>query len=492
MRGPLIALVCTGASLLVSSAAFAQDPYLDFRVPEARSFSWTVSGYTQASLSDANVLGTNSHNSNRWGAFGTTAHHRAESEQRVWDLRADLAGQWNLSSRSNWLGSVYRSRDLSVFDNYFASIRASTTRFLGASDWGIDVDAGASYTSSRSGSSDDVTTFGTPTQSRNSTDASTHSYAGFVDEFMGPGYGRVRDVTGVFDAQVLERRLDSTGRLRHALSPDARRRLAELFSVRTSLGEAHDRPSRYFWREVERVLKADDALAEGWFDAQSLLRALESSTLAIPLVRLAGWRVSAGYFVELRRGHEDSERRDESVNITGGVPTTIFFFETGSRSTLDRDRELARLNLAYHRPVGMRWQMGLASSAAYGDGASRLALLESSAELDHVIADRWVLSATAAQQVESVQDDGVRTHPTWRAQGGLQLAYFMEDSWTLFARDQLFQERQHVSFVSFGVPIVASEFRRTNQLSIGLTYRPAGRFEAPGLGISERLTRVPL
>ena len=35
-------------------------------------------------------------------------------------------------------------------------------------------------------------------------------------------------------------------------------------------------------------------------------------------------------------------------------------------------------------------------------------------------------------------------------------------------------------------------FLRQSELRIGLTYRPIGRFEAPGLEVSERLTRGAL
>ena len=42
MRGSRLVFVCTGASLVLAPIASAQDPYRDFRIPEARSFSWTL------------------------------------------------------------------------------------------------------------------------------------------------------------------------------------------------------------------------------------------------------------------------------------------------------------------------------------------------------------------------------------------------------------------------------------------------------------------
>src|SRR5262249_22795493 len=118
------------------------------------------------------------------------------------------------------------------------------------------------------------------------------------------------------------------------------------------------------------------------------------------------------------------------------------------------------------------------------------ARLSSTARLDHVIADRWVASAAASQLIVSRRSSGVRLHPTWQTSVELELAWFVEDSWAITATERLSQARPRVVFS--GGPVGSDAFQREHQLQVGLTYRPVGRFEAPALGISERLTRMRL
>src|SRR5947207_11070325 len=96
MIGPLT-LVCTGASLIVASAAFAQDPYYDFRIPETRSFTWSIASDARWSSNDGHIFGNQSDHSSRLGSFRSLAHRHAESERRSWDVASDLRGFWNHS-----------------------------------------------------------------------------------------------------------------------------------------------------------------------------------------------------------------------------------------------------------------------------------------------------------------------------------------------------------------------------------------------------------
>lgn len=494
MRGPLT-LVCTGASLIVASVAFAQDPYYDFRIPEARSFTWSIASDARWAANDSRVFGSESDQSSRRGSFRSAAHRHAESERGIWDLASDAFGLWDHSESNNvfgLFGSEFRDRDLLDIDVYEWVNSTSATRFLGDSRWGYDASAALSYQYSRSGRTEDQRSTGSlaATEVRQTQASNLHFYQGEADASLGAGFGRVRDVTGVFDAQVLEQRLAATGRLRHPLAPATRQRLAQLFSVRFDYGEVHDRPDRYFWREVERVLAQDDALAGGPFDAWSLERSLEPATLSIALARSVGWRVTAGYAVQARRGHSDRDQWAETVNLSGGVPTSSSRSESSARTIEKEDRGFVTLGATVARPYGMRGQVSLSTSLRYGDGPRQEALWLSSAELDHVVADRWVASATATHLVASRREGDVRVHPNWQVTALFQLAYFVEDALAITASEQLLQARPLV--ISSPGPTTTDGFFRQSELRIGLTYRPVGRFEAPGLGISERLTRMPL
>ena len=102
-----------------------------------------------------------------------------------------------------------------------------------------------------------------------------------------------------------------------------------------------------------------------------------------------------------------------------------------------------------------------------------------------MLADRWVATVMVSQFAQSEVADSVRLSPAWQIHGTAQLSYFFEDSWSLSAGLDHTQYRP-VTTIS-GVAVTPNGYVRQTQIVIGLTYRPVGRFEAPGLGVSERL-----
>jgi len=139
----------------------------------------------------------------------------------------------------------------------------------------------------------------------------------------------------------------------------------------------------------------------------------------------------------------------------------------------------------YHRPLGMRWQVDVSSAGSYGDGPRRRAVLNSALSLTNVLADRWVATASVTQVAESDVIDEVRASPAWTVHGVAQLSYFFEDSWSITAGLDHTQARPLVSFNETALP--PGGYMRETQVVLGLTYRPVGRFEAPGLHVFERL-----
>ena len=487
MRGARLALVCTGAFFLASVAS-AQDPYRDFRVPEARSFTWLVSGNGRWSGSTSAFPAGNSENRVSQGDARSVARRHAESEAFTSDLFVQALGTWNTNQytgRAPIFGGQETQEYLYTSDRYEATAAASTTRYLGHSGWGIDAALAASYGYMRfANASGYILDFGS-TVSESRYDSQNHVYSGSASALLGPGYGRVRDVTGVFDMQVLEQRLEATGRLQHPISPAARQRLAELFSVSGDFQAAHDRPDRYLWREVERLLREDGAVAEGTFDAWSLTKALEPATLSIAVTRLAGWRVTGAYELFAERGHLDSETQSTFAAYSGGILTSVSSSEDASRRSLDETRGFGTLDATWHRPLGMRWQVDAGGTGRYGDGPRRQLLLSGALSLTNVLADRWVATVTASEVTSTQVVEGVRTSPAWTVRGNGQLSYFFEDSWSISAGVNHEQARP---LFNDGVnPSVPLGYFRQTQVVFGLTYRPVGRFEAPGLHVSERL-----
>src|SRR5207249_4094517 len=235
-----------------------QDPYRDFRIPEARSFSWTLRTSAQWHASEIGEPDIHELTRFRSGDLRSDLHRHSESERQLSDIRSTASGSWNWRlSRDVYEGQQNLFQSRFDQDSYALFLGTSWTRFLGETNWGIDATLDASYDFRRDASSRLQTRITSTLDDRDGAGSERREYFGTGDAALGLGYGRVRDVTGVFDAQVVAQRLAATGRLLHPVSHGALEKLAQLFSVGSGFGVAHDRPTRYFWREVERILRED-------------------------------------------------------------------------------------------------------------------------------------------------------------------------------------------------------------------------------------------
>jgi hypothetical protein len=102
-------------------------------------------------------------------------------------------------------------------------------------------------------------------------DTEQWTYFTAVDDAASVGWGRVRDATGVYDAEVLERRLLEAGALARPLSAGARHRLAEFFYLRDDYESLPQRPAKSMWERIED-LPATRAVADSGLDARDPAR----------------------------------------------------------------------------------------------------------------------------------------------------------------------------------------------------------------------------
>ena len=269
------AFAVVAALTLWQAVALARDPYAEFRVPDHRSFAWTLdaSGFARSResrlesrfrsqfveaglLSDLSWL---SESESRLHAVTVVA--RVDGDREHDRVDGETPFVWNDS----------HSRNVDAD----AVIDLDERRYLGESAWAADLQASGRALSMEShfagqsrfaaGVSDQHAVASGLFRVRDQT--------GTVE--AGLGIGHPRDVTGVYGAQVIASRLAAMGLLAHPLSAAASGRLARLLTVAGDFAAAHERPARYFWREVERVLREDGALAEGALDAYSTLRLVE-------------------------------------------------------------------------------------------------------------------------------------------------------------------------------------------------------------------------
>jgi hypothetical protein len=487
MFGIRRSLVFASALTLLPAAAYAEDPYADFRVPEHRRFSWFVQANGSANSFQGNSPNSTTHDTSPSGQLLSQMVWSHESDARLSNLAFTAQARTFQDHRRFTASSPVYEQSGHQWDNFETlSLSVDQRNYLGDSRFAVEGDASLAYVLAQRGNSAAGYSQGGTFEDFNGDEQSLHSYRPSGSVTLGIGYGRVRDATGVYSAQLIEQRLHAMGRLTRALSPAARTRIAQLHYIAGDFLAAHDRPSRYFWQEVERVLNDDGALAEGGLDAYSLLRLLEPSMGGRGYTRLAGGFVRPFFFGSQVGGHEDLDTRSSRLVLDSGTVVFAEEAQSSQRTELDQKDSGVGLGLEYHRPGGMRWQTDASAVSTYGGGPRRELDVSSVAQVQYLIADRWFALARLDYQSHSQELNGARSEPEWTLAGRTSLSYLVEDSWSLDLQcSSTQQQRRNEDFFT-------TSFVRVSGISFGLTYRPYGRFEAPGLNIAQRLITPPL
>lgn len=463
-RRILVRYVSTFALLLACGwASVSQaDPYGDFRIPAHRTWLGRLGAWGSGSWAGA-TLGARE--SNLVSHLLATTQSAWDSENRTYSFAVE-AGVLNQHAR-------HRLEQESLLDR-LANDRFDTrgSAFGGLREYPWTMPVGLSIS---------VATFGTRGwrhQDQDRIDPVTNTHFHLADRVStrsvalstGAGWGRVRDATPVFQVHVLEDRLRSSGVLSQPLSKPAREKLAQLFYVRGDFSRAHDRPERFFWREVEKIAREDGALTASGLDAESILFALESIQpsvngsvdQSVQILRQRG--TFAGLFLEAR--HSRQKETFESTTLTGSTQSS-----NSRTSIFSNDMARAGGEVDFHRPVGWRWQF---------DASSRFLVpvrpdehgfeLFSSASAQWLIADRWRSDITVAHGRAIFEPRGADVQDSsWNVNWGADVAYFLED------RTQV-----RVQFVQ-NQARSGTEWHTETQIRAGLDYRFLGRLDAPSL-----------
>lgn len=319
--------------------------------------------------------------------------------------------------------------------------------------------------------------FGYENLSRTSQQARDYQYLARLA--AAAGHGIVRDVTVVEDVHLLEQRLQAAGALARPLSPAGREKLARLLSATPEIGFAHERPDRFAWREIERVLAEDGALADGGLDAYRLHRAGEPNVTRTPRRRGHFVGVTLGLEHDNRISHLDWQSGMRYTPDSG--PPAASQTTASDRIVNSRDAAYAGLVGEWHRPVGWAWQWsarGLAT-APIRPGEHGL---QTSAQLDGSwrIADRWLAQASLAQSRDYLElGDRSDSQPrdSWSVQALAALRYFVEDRTSVFLELSDYQGRTRLGYV---IPAYSSYVHEA-RVAAGVGYRFLGRVTAPGL-----------
>ena len=142
---------------------------------------------------------------------------------------------------------------------------------------------------------------------------------------------------------------------------------------------------------------------------------------------------------------------------------------------------LAGLELEYHRPLDLRWQLD-ANAQARTDvrGLSRLTDVQSRVEVGYLLADRWSARGVANQsRTVGGARDQVFPADQWDVDFGAELSYYLEDRVKLTLTASEAQQSVRGALGPFGSGIHVYERRRS--VFLGLSYSILRGYDAPGL-----------
>ena len=485
MKPCLLLACCLALALPVSSAPAAEDPFAGFRIPDhswqAGSAGLLFSGGRHHQSAGGAFVRSSSLDSDLRGGF--RAGWDSDALQYGFGLSTDgrLATSHSLSGNEQSPFSEHRE-DVGRDAREDWTINGSLRAYPWKAPIGLGVSASASGSYAQSWfrndrdlrQSDPLAIRAEYHETGDEHDYQTGATAG-----LSAGYGRVRDASVVYDVHLLEERLTGTGAITRPLSAAARAKLAALYYVSPYYSAAHERPDRFVWREIERVLREDGALGERGLDPYSVLRARESTGPSRRPTRLRGWFV--GLVGQLGTGNTISRQRTGSAYRVYLSDTLAFEQVSDVRRRLSYSSDDVGLGGQgeYHLPIGWRWQLDATSRVTRPARTGEYGLtVTNDASLSWFVADRWAVSASLAQDRGYFRPRGPwgpSAWDSWAAGAGATIAYFVEDHTMLSLS---LDETQRMDQYASGNP---RAFDRDGRVSFGISYRFLGSLEAPGL-----------
>jgi len=289
---------------------------------------------------------------------------------------------------------------------------------------------------------------------------------------FGIGIGRVRNATSVYDVVVLERRLREVGVITKPLRDATRQALIDLFYREGDYKILHQRPDRFFWRDVERILFDDPAVVSQDYDSYIAQR-LEESFFPYRRSRSIGWffgfHGAASHTHELDRWF-DKEFRIWNIQDGNSILDTTSY--GWNRYDWSEDEVALGVRAEYYRPLGTDWQISLSTTYDLpvqrpGDGYD----WESSAEAFYLLADRWNarLGVFYTREIIDPKDRNLTHRDQWYVAVYPELGYFIEDNLELSLNLNL--RHQKYDYHIPNCPDYAREdYYRDTRVALGMTY----------------------
>ena len=482
MRGIRSALIFSASLVLLPARSVAADnPYADYRIPEHYWRSWTANVTATGSFQRGPASFGESKTGivNAGGSTSFTGGFDSDPRSTVYELSFTAFADRTRAEQFALVPIDMRLDATSQFTraDQVLSGSISDTRYPWGMPLGISFGAAVSAVFQQTWNSGSQITRSSNTEAQFTSSETLGGYNVSSQLAAGLDWGRVRDVTPVYQVQVLEQRLLQEGTIQRELSRTARERLASLYTTEGRLAFAHDRPTKYFWRELERLLTDDGVLSERGLDAYAVQRLLEPLTIrGSVLFRARGLSVGPQVVLLQQQSHVSTGSTFSNALYVNGTlanasETVIPRTETNDRN----DFILSGVSLRYHEPFGPRWQVDGDSQALVTESGEDF-LLSTGLQAVWLVADRWYADAKLAHNLRAPGSGWDRKPETWNLTYGTSLSYFLEDDWafTLSAR----QQQRHDTF----------SYRRQEVFSLGVSYRFSGFLNAPGVFEPMRLT----
>ena len=474
------------AALVSIPAPALADDFADFRIPDHHVLSWTGNFDGSASRFTSDAEPRWARNTSANATLGSAFTRLGDGERGFSSLRLALGaagGRNSIREMGSYPLVAQRSEMRSVqrVTGETWSLEASSGRYMGANPVFAGGGLSAFGNQSQSWEARTQKSFlsgpGSTQEQRTEVDQRSRDVATHLDARAELGLGRVRDVTGVYVARVIEARLLATGALGRELSHDARQRLANLVYERNRLSSVRDRPAKDLWSEIERIAESDGALGSRGIGASSAMRAGESLLESVAsgrtvdglpasvLQRSRGWRASAVVIGVHERHTQFSEGHalyhvflDDSLLSSSET-------EGGLSSAATTDAVDAGVQGEWHRPLGLRWQIDASALAVVpvrkqDDGLH----VESVARAGWIAADRWLFT-TELQQYRLIRKDADREPAEiddWYFIARVALDYEIEDHVTLRLSAYDAQICQTDALIGTAYP---RSYRRTQQVT---------------------------
>jgi hypothetical protein len=483
MRGIRRALALSAVFTLLPSLSFADDPYADYRIPEHYWRSWT-----------ANLLGSGSRSVNQ-SIFGEPGI----SGQFSGSGMTSLIGGYDSDTRSDLYSmslAAFGNRQHSTVHSEFPPFSADRdngdqsaseilsgfyglSRYPWAAPLGYSVSANGSANLDQQWSSSSQVQTSPPAEFHSTSNNTNGSATGSVALTGSVSWGRVRDATPVYQVQILEQRLLELGTITRPLSPHARERLAALYTVEFDVSFAHQRPTKYFWGELERLLTEDGALGPGGLDAYAVQRLLEPLAVSARGVvsRTRGFAIGPQVMLGKTWTHDSGEAAYRDAVV---VDDTLFssseLIVPRTRTDQHDETIFSGAFVEYHRPLGMHWQVDGVSQGLLSEAGENL-IANTTVRATWQVADRWFITAGFLHNLIAPGHGLERRPQRWSVTGDASVNYFFEDAWAFQLGYTQRQDRYDSDL-----------YTRQDTFQLGVTWQFSGRLTAPGLFEPMRLS----